>query len=96
MNFSQAVRGPHTRGGDTKAIQSQAETELGRKLNREEERFLSVKYTPSSLLGEIDKVCQYLRTLYCNIFCFQYGYGFLKFLLFFKDKAEMKFEVRVF
>ena len=55
MNYSQAARGHHTRGGATMAIQSQAETELGRKLSKEEETFLSSKLTPSSLLGEIQK-----------------------------------------
>ena len=56
MNYSQAARGHHTRGGATMAIQSQAETELGRKLSKEEEIFLSSQLTPSSLLGEIQKV----------------------------------------
>ena len=57
MNYSQAARGHHTRGGATMAIQSQAETELGRKLSKEEELFLSTKLSPSSLLDEIQKVC---------------------------------------
>ena len=37
MNFSQAVRGQLTTSGAINAIQSQAETELGRNLSREEE-----------------------------------------------------------
>ena len=57
MSYSQATRGHHTRGGATMAIQSQAETELGRKLSKEEELFLSTKLSPSSLLDEIQKVC---------------------------------------
>ena len=40
MNFSQAVRGQLTRSGAIRGIQIQAETELGRKLNKEEEAFL--------------------------------------------------------
>ena len=56
MNYAQAARGHHTRGGVTRAIQSQAETELGRKLSKEEEIFLSTKFSPPSLLDEIKKV----------------------------------------
>ena len=57
MNYLQAARGHHTRGGAMMAIHSQAETELGRKLSKEEELFLSTKLSPSTLSDEIQKVC---------------------------------------
>ena len=77
MNFSQAVRGQVTTSGAIKAIQSQAETELGRNLSKEEENFLFSHTNPSLLFGQIQK----------------YGYGFLKFQLFLKQKPDMSCEV---
>jgi hypothetical protein len=56
MNFSQAVKGYLTRFGAIRAIQSQAETELGRKLSKEEEYLLSSKTHPNIFLGQIQKV----------------------------------------
>jgi hypothetical protein len=56
MNFSQAVKGQLTRSGAIRAIQSQADTELGRKLTKEEESFLFTKTHPNILLGQIQKV----------------------------------------
>jgi hypothetical protein len=43
MNFSKAVKGHPTKSFAIKAIQSQAETELGRKLTKEEESILFPK-----------------------------------------------------
>jgi hypothetical protein len=56
MNFSQAVRGQLTRSGAIRGIQIQAETELGRKLNKEEEAFLFSTISPNMLLNQIQKV----------------------------------------
>ena len=64
MNYAQAARGHHTRGGVTRAIQSQAETELGRKLSNEEEIFLSTKFSPCSLLDEIKKVGRFNKIVF--------------------------------
>ena len=56
MNFSQAVKGHLTRSGAIRAIQSQAETELGRKLSKEEELFLFTNTHPNMLMAQIEKV----------------------------------------
>ena len=56
MNFSQAVKGHLTRSGAIRAIQSQAETELGRKLSREEESILFNNTPPNILQAQIEKV----------------------------------------
>ena len=57
MNFAQAVRGQLTRSGAIRAIQSQAETELGRKLSPEEATSLWCGRTsPNVLLEGIRKV----------------------------------------
>ena len=57
MNFSQAVKRQLTRSGAIRAIQSQAETELGRKLNPEEATSLWCAGTsPHTLLEGIQKV----------------------------------------
>ena len=73
MNFSQAVKGLLSTPAAIMAIQSQAETELGRKLNREEESFLFANTNPNIVLGQMRK----------------YGYGFLKFQLFLMQRPEM-------
>ena len=60
MNFSQAVKGQLTRSGAIRAIQSQAETEIGRKLNPEEATSLWCgKTSPNALLEGIQKVKQF-------------------------------------
>jgi hypothetical protein len=56
MNFSKAVKGHPTKSFAIKAIQSQAETELGRKLTKEEESILFSKTHPNILLDQIEKV----------------------------------------
>jgi hypothetical protein len=56
MNFSQAVKGQLSRPGAVRAIQSQAETELGRKLSKEEESLLFRNIHPNTFLGQIQKV----------------------------------------
>ena len=76
MNFSQAVRGQLTTPSAIMAIQSQAETELGRNLSKEEESFLFSNTNPKVVLGEMQK----------------YGYGFLKFKLFLSQRPEMSCE----
>ena len=77
MNFSQAVKGQLTRPSAVRAIQSHAETELGRKLSKEEESLLFSNCHPNILLGQIQK----------------YGYGFLKFQLFLSQRPELSCEV---
>ena len=76
MNFSQAVKGQLTHPAAILAIQSQAETELGRSLTKEEESYLLSKNTPHILLGQMQK----------------YGFGFLKFQLFLSQSPQMSFE----
>jgi hypothetical protein len=56
MNFSRAVKGHLTRTGAIRAIQSQAETELGRKMSKEEESLLFSNTQPNSLWAQIEKV----------------------------------------
>ena len=56
MNFSKAVKGHPSKSFTIKAIQSQAETELGRKLTKEEESILFFKTHPNILLDQIEKV----------------------------------------
>jgi hypothetical protein len=56
MNFSQAVKGHLTRSGAIRGIQFQAETELGRKLNKQEEALLFSAISPNMLLNQIQKV----------------------------------------
>ena len=56
MNFVQAVLGRLSRSGIARAIQSQAETELGRPLNDDEIHFLFSRSTPKTVLEQIQKV----------------------------------------
>jgi hypothetical protein len=56
MNFSRAVKGHLTRTGAIRVIQSQAETELGRKLSKEEESLLFKNNPPNILQAQIEKV----------------------------------------
>ena len=56
MNFSRAVKGHLTRAGAIRAIHSQAETDLGRKLSREEESILFNNTPPNILQAQIEKV----------------------------------------
>ena len=71
MNFSQAVKRQLTRSGAIKAIQSQAETELGRKLNPEEATSLWCTGTsPHALLEGIQKVKNKLIFLFMKIVYF--------------------------
>ena len=56
MSSVQSVLGQLTRPGAIRAIQSQAETELGRKLDHEEETFLCSGTSPNALLDQIKKV----------------------------------------
>jgi hypothetical protein len=56
MNFSRAVKGHLTRPGAIRAIQSQAETELGRMLSKDEESFLFTNTPPIILRAQIEKV----------------------------------------
>jgi hypothetical protein len=60
MNFSHAVKGCLSRSGTIRAIHSQAETELGRQLSKEEENLLLVNTNPDILLGQIEKVINFV------------------------------------
>ena len=62
------------------AIQSQAETELRRNLSKEEEAFLFRSFPPNILLGKIQK----------------FGYGFLKFQLYLRQRPEMPCEASLY
>ena len=57
MNYSQALRGKKKLPDATTAIQSQAETELSRRLSKEEETLLFSQSSPNVLLRQIQKVC---------------------------------------
>ena len=60
MNFAQAVQGKLTRSGAIRDIQSQAEIELGRKLNPEEATSLWCTGTsPHAVLEGIRQVKQH-------------------------------------
>ena len=56
MNFTRAVRGQLTVTSTIDAIQSQAETELNRKLTKAEEGLLFRCTDPAQLLNDIQKV----------------------------------------
>ena len=56
MNFSRAVKGHLTKTSAIRAIHSQAETELGRVLSKEEESLLFAKTNPCDLQAQIEKV----------------------------------------
>ena len=56
MSFAQALLGRLTRAGIASAIQSQAETELGRPLNDAEVTLLFSRCTPVAVLEKIQKV----------------------------------------
>ena len=94
MNFSHAVKGQLTRLGAISGIQSQAETELGRKLLNEEEPFLLSSTSPNILLGQIQKVNINIYLLnQLQLIHIQYGYGYLKFLLFLSQRDGMSCDV---
>ena len=56
MNFARAVQGRLTRSSIFEAIQSQAETELGRMISKEEQNRIFAENTPSAVLDKIQKV----------------------------------------
>ena len=56
MNFARAVKGRLTRSNIFEAIQSQAETELGRMITKEEQNLIFAKDPPSVVLDQIQKV----------------------------------------
>ena len=56
MNFAHAVLGRLSRTGVMNAIQSQAETELGRKLSKEEEVLIFTNHPPVVVLEQIETV----------------------------------------
>ena len=56
MSFAQAVLGRLTLSSVTSAIQSQAETELGRSLNEDELSSLFSRSTPNAVLDQIQQV----------------------------------------
>ena len=63
MNFAQGVQGHHIPSGAIRAIQNQAETELGRKLNPEEATSVCCNgASPGELLEGIQKVKHLLFT----------------------------------
>ena len=64
MNYLQAVRGHLNPPDAISAIQSQADTELGRNLSGEEKTFLLTKFHPNILLGEIQKVIYFIFILH--------------------------------
>ena len=64
MNYLQAVQGQLNPPDAISAIQSQADTELGRNLSGEEKTFLLTKFHPNILLGEIQKVIYFMFILH--------------------------------
>jgi hypothetical protein len=66
MNFSRAVKGHLTRAGAIRAIQSQAETELGRKLSKEEESLLFTNTHPNIFQAQIEKVLTKCFIEFCS------------------------------
>ena len=78
MNFSQAVKGQLTRSGAIRAIHSQAETEIGRKLSPEEATSLWCgKTSPNALLEGIQKVKKYNKILKLVAYTLYFFYFFL-------------------
>ena len=57
MNYAKALVNLSSRQYAIGNIQSQAQLELGRKLNQEEEGLLKAKYSAEQLSAQIDKVC---------------------------------------
>ena len=58
MNFARAVKGSLTRSRAVEDVNSQSELELGRQLTKVEEAALYQKFSPNTLVGRIEKVCQ--------------------------------------
>ena len=56
MNYSQAVKSHITEARVIQTIQSQAELEIRRKLNKEEARIIFSQTTPNIFLNDIKKV----------------------------------------
>ena len=56
MNYSQALKGCLSNSGKQQAIHSAAETELGRKLTKQELTSLSTKFSLDELYGNLQKV----------------------------------------
>jgi hypothetical protein len=56
MNFSHAVKGPLTRSGILREVDSQSEIELGRHLDPAEKTSLFSKFSPQDVLNRIQQV----------------------------------------
>ena len=69
MNFSQAVKGQLKPSQAILAINSQAETELRRSLNKDEETFLFKKFNPHILLEQIQKVIMLCYNVNSVLYC---------------------------
>ena len=60
MNFARAVKGSLTHSRAVQDINSQSELELGRQLTKVEEAALYQNFSPNTLVGRIEKVCQHV------------------------------------
>ena len=64
MNYSNAVKGQLTRSTMTSYVFSQAESELHRPLNKEEEALLFEKYSIKDIFNRIHKVSVYYSVIF--------------------------------
>ena len=60
MNFSRAVRGPLTLDRILRDVDSQSETELGRRLDPSEKDLLFSRFPPEVVSSRINQVCDTL------------------------------------
>ena len=56
MNYAQALKGPRTKSYMLNVLHSQAETEIGHKLSKEEVSQLCQRFTIENVYGTVNKV----------------------------------------
>ena len=68
MNYADVVRGSRTNDRQLCLVRSQAETELGRLMQKDEESLLFARFKPKLICNQIEKVTMFFFFNAFNIF----------------------------
>ena len=91
MSYAQAVKGLQSSESLINRIRSQAQTELGRGLDIREESLIFSKLNHNQLWNQSQKVLIIWVFILLKL-VFQYGHGFIKFILLLAERPELSCE----